>query len=71
MFCYGEKESWYTKKVPTGMLPAVELDGRLPPYQCLICHAREDVVYHSIRSLHRCPVRAQWHIDELLAFDEC
>lgn len=29
MFCYGEKESWFTKKVPTGMLPAVELDGRL------------------------------------------
>jgi glutathione S-transferase len=29
MFCYGEKEAWYTKKVPSGMLPAVELDGPL------------------------------------------
>ncbi|MFN7714516.1 MAG: glutathione S-transferase family protein [Pseudanabaenaceae cyanobacterium] len=29
MFCYGEKERWYKKKVPSGMLPAVELDGRL------------------------------------------
>lgn len=29
MFCYGEKESWYKHKVPSGMLPAVELDGRL------------------------------------------
>ncbi|MCU0523194.1 MAG: glutathione S-transferase family protein [Elainella sp. Prado103] len=29
MFCYGEKESWYKRKVPSGMLPAVELDGRL------------------------------------------
>jgi glutathione S-transferase len=29
MFCYGEKEAWYKKKVPSGMLPAVELDGRL------------------------------------------
>ena len=29
MFCYGEKESWYKKKVPSGMLPALELDGRL------------------------------------------
>jgi glutathione S-transferase len=28
MFCYGEKESWYKQKVPSGMLPAVELDGR-------------------------------------------
>jgi glutathione S-transferase len=29
MFCYGEKESWYKRKVPSGMLPAVELDGRV------------------------------------------
>jgi glutathione S-transferase len=29
MFCYGEKESWYKHKVPSGMLPAIELDGRM------------------------------------------
>jgi glutathione S-transferase len=29
MFCYGEKESWYKRKVPSGMLPAIELDNRL------------------------------------------
>jgi len=29
MFCYGEKESWYKRKVPSGMLPAIELDGEL------------------------------------------
>ena len=29
MFCYGEKESWYKRVVPSGMLPAVELDGRI------------------------------------------
>jgi glutathione S-transferase len=29
MFCYGEKESWYKQKVPSGMLPALELDGRM------------------------------------------
>lgn len=28
MFCYGEKERWYKQKVPSGMLPALELDGR-------------------------------------------
>jgi glutathione S-transferase len=29
MFCYGEKEAWYRQRVPTGMLPALEVDGRL------------------------------------------
>ena len=29
MFCYGEKESWYKRKVPSGMLPAIELDGHM------------------------------------------
>ena len=27
MRCYGEKETWYLKKVPSGMLPALELDN--------------------------------------------
>mmetsp|Transcript_110578 Transcript_110578/g.276949 ORF Transcript_110578/g.276949 Transcript_110578/m.276949 type:complete len:413 (+) Transcript_110578:99-1337(+) len=29
MRCYGPKERWYLAKVPNGMLPALELDGRL------------------------------------------
>ncbi|BFM39826.1 hypothetical protein OLK001_17520 [Synechocystis sp. LKSZ1] len=29
MFCYGDKEAWYRRQVPSGMLPALELDGRL------------------------------------------
>ena len=29
MFCYGEKERWYKQIVPSGMLPAIQLDGRL------------------------------------------
>ena len=29
MRCYGPKESWFTAQVPSGMLPALELDGRL------------------------------------------
>lgn len=28
MFCYGEKERWYKQLVPSGMLPALELDGQ-------------------------------------------
>lgn len=29
MFCYGNKEAWYKRIVPSGMLPALELDGLL------------------------------------------
>jgi glutathione S-transferase len=29
MFCYGQKENWYKQKVPSGMLPALELDGKI------------------------------------------
>lgn len=29
MFCYGHKEAWYKRLVPSGMLPALELDGRI------------------------------------------
>jgi glutathione S-transferase len=29
MFCYGIKEQWYKKIVPSGMLPAIELEGRI------------------------------------------
>lgn len=29
MFCYGEKEPWYKRQVPSGMLPALALDGRI------------------------------------------
>lgn len=29
MFCYGEKEAWYKRICPSGMLPALALDGKL------------------------------------------
>ncbi|MGF1492270.1 MAG: glutathione S-transferase family protein [Microcoleaceae cyanobacterium] len=29
MFCYGTKEAWYKRKVSSGMLPAIELDGQV------------------------------------------
>tara|TARA_Y100000589_G_scaffold177003_1_gene167798 strand:+ start:59 stop:1288 length:1230 start_codon:yes stop_codon:yes gene_type:complete len=29
MFCYGEKESWFLKKVRSGKLPAIELNGKI------------------------------------------
>lgn len=29
MWCYGQKPEWYTRMVPSGLLPAVVLDGKL------------------------------------------
>lgn len=29
MRCYGEKPAWYTRMVPSGLLPAVQIDGKL------------------------------------------
>ena len=29
MYCYGQKEKWYLKKVLSGKLPAIELNGRI------------------------------------------
>ncbi|MGB8701206.1 MAG: glutathione S-transferase family protein [Thermosynechococcaceae cyanobacterium] len=43
MFCYGEKESWYKRKVPSGMLPAIELDGRFIKESDDILRALEQV----------------------------
>ena len=42
MFCYGEKERWYKQVVPSGMLPALELDGRLYTESDVILQALED-----------------------------
>jgi glutathione S-transferase len=42
MFCYGEKERWFKQLVPSGMLPALELDGHLITESDLILQALEE-----------------------------
>ncbi len=42
MFCYGNKERWYTQKVPSGMLPALELDGQMITESDVILMALEE-----------------------------
>lgn len=42
MFCYGRKEPWYTERVPSGMLPALELDGHLITESDRILEALEE-----------------------------
>ena len=53
MFCYGKKEPWYKAKVPSGMLPALELDGKLITESDVILHALES----TFGVLHRSMVR--------------
>eukprot|EP01052_Picozoa_sp_SAG31_P013567 SAG31_NODE_818_length_11820_cov_22.864431_6_plen_93_part_00 len=42
MFCYGEKEAWYKKIVPNGMLPALAIDGRIITESDVILQRLED-----------------------------
>ena len=41
MVCYGQKEHWYRRLVPSGMLPALEMDGELYTESDLILSALE------------------------------
>lgn len=41
MFCYGTKEPWYKRIVPSGMLPALELDGRIITESDVVLHSLE------------------------------
>ena len=38
MFCFGDKESWYKQLVPSGMLPAIQIDG-------LTISESDDIIY--------------------------
>jgi glutathione S-transferase len=42
MFCYGEKEPWYKKIVPSGMLPAIKLDDRVVTESDVVLKVLED-----------------------------
>ena len=39
MRCYGQKEDWYLQKVPSGMLPALEINGK-------ILTESDNILYH-------------------------
>ena len=74
MFCYGQKERWFTDLVPSGMLPALALDGRLITESDRILEALEaafgplgavalaDPAVQALRQLERLLFRAwcQW-----------
>lgn len=42
MFCYGQKEDWYRKIVPTGYLPALAIDGKITTESDVILQKLED-----------------------------
>merc|ERR1712070_59224 len=60
MFCYGEKDKWYKRKVPSGMLPAVELDGEIITESDEILFRIEEAfgpLYRSINDAEVVPLR--------------
>jgi glutathione S-transferase len=60
MFCYGQKEAWYKRLVPSGMLPALELDGRIITESDDILLALEQVfepLVISLRNASAIPLR--------------
>lgn len=60
MFCYGDKEAWYKRIVPSGMLPAVSIDGRLVTESDVILHELDAAfgpLVHPIASPEALPMR--------------
>ena len=52
MFCYGSKEEWYKRIVPSGMLPAAEIDGRVITESDVILSRLEEVFGPLGESMH-------------------
>ena len=66
MRCYGPKERWFTAKVPSGMLPALELDGRLITESDRILEALEDAFGALGAGMHDKRVRRLRDLERLL-----
>lgn len=58
MFCYGEKEKWYNRLVPSGMLPALEMDGKLV--------TESDIILEHLQASFGCINGISMHNDEVL-----
>jgi len=66
MFCYGNKEAWYKRKVPSGMLPALELDGRMITESDDILIALEKVFGPLSLSMNDSQVKPMRYLERLL-----
>ena len=66
MRCYGPKEPWFTAKVPSGMLPALELDGRLITESDRILEALEHAFGALGAGMHDKRVRRLRELERLL-----
>jgi len=66
MRCYGPKEPWFTAKVPSGMLPALELDGQLITESDRILEALEHAFGALGAGMHDKRVRRLRELERLL-----
>ncbi len=71
MRCYGPKEPWFTTKVPSGMLPALELDGRLLTESDRILEALEHAFGSVGVGMHDLRVRRLRDLERLLFRSWC
>eukprot|EP00088_Acartia_fossae_P069175 TRINITY_DN8959_c0_g2_i3.p1 TRINITY_DN8959_c0_g2~~TRINITY_DN8959_c0_g2_i3.p1 ORF type:complete len:410 (+),score=55.44 TRINITY_DN8959_c0_g2_i3:36-1265(+) len=66
MFCYGTKEAWYKKICPSGMLPALELDGSLITESDQILSSLEKEFGPLYKSMHEGKVKELRKLERVL-----
>jgi glutathione S-transferase len=66
MFCYGEKEAWYKKIVPSGMLPALKLDDRMITESDVILIALEQAFGPLNQGMETPEVKTRRQLERLL-----
>ncbi|SBO41888.1 glutathione S-transferase family protein [Cyanobium sp. NIES-981] len=71
MVCYGTKEAWYRQRVPSGMLPAIEFDGRLITESDRILEALEQAFGALAAGLHQPEVLPLRQLERLLFRSWC
>ena len=71
MRCYGDKERWYLKKVPTGMLPAIEIENHIITESDDILFVLEEIYGPLGRSLNDHKVLAYRRLERELFSSWC
>jgi glutathione S-transferase len=66
MFCYGEKEAWFKRLVPSGMLPALMLDEQVITESDQILEALEAAFFPLVYGMNQAKVLPLRHLERVL-----